>query len=135
MSGLIYRKTKQTLNYLEEKPEVFRIQNITLPKVTYEDIVEEIAQTQGCTKSQTKAVVEAFLDRAEFVMKLGHPVSLGGIGTFKPTINTKVATKLEKLGADNIVMKKIQYFPGKNLKDMMKAMPVNNYMTLNNASE
>jgi len=133
MAGLIFRKTKQTLNYLEEKPEVYRIQNVVLPKVTYEDIVEEIALTQGCTKAQTKAVVEAFINRAVFVMKLGHPVSLGGIGSFKPTINTKVSATLENLSAQNIKMKKIQYFPGKELKDMIKQLPVNGYETLDQA--
>ena len=115
---------------LEEKPEVYALQNIVLPKVTYADIVEEIAQTQGCSKAQTKAVVEAFLNRAVFVMKLGHPVSLGGVGSFKPTFNTKVATKLEKLSADNVTLKKIQYFPGKELKDMIKQLPVNGYENL-----
>jgi len=130
MAGLIFRKTKKTLNYLEEKPEVYSLQNITLPKVTWQEMVDEISRTQGCTAAQTQAVINALLDRTVLMIKLGHPVSLGSVGTFKPTYRSKVSATRENLSAENVVQKYLRYIPGKELRKTMAEMPVNSYDNL-----
>ena len=88
--ALQYRKAKITLNYRETKPEVFKAMQLTYPKVTYEQLVEEIAQSRGVNTNSTRAVVDALLNRLVHYMEIGHGVSLGSFGSFKPghgTIN------------------------------------------------
>lgn len=124
MAGLIFRKKKIVLNMLEEKPEVYKISNITFPAVTYKQLVDECSNSCGVNPSQTQAVVTALLDRLVHYMAIGHPVKLGSFGSFKPTFRAKCVTKLEKCDASTVRKKVIVFFPGKDFRDMLAEMPV-----------
>lgn len=69
--GLQYRKGKVTLQYREEKPEVYKAIQLTFPKVTYEQLLEMI-QIVGVSKAQTRAVVEALLTSLVHYLSLIH---------------------------------------------------------------
>ena len=56
--GLMYRKAKVKLTYREEKPEVYKLRQLTYPAVTYDQLLGMI-QIVGANRAQTKAVVEA----------------------------------------------------------------------------
>lgn len=131
-TGFVTRKRKVTLNYLEEKPEVYKLQQVVFPQIVFETLVEEIAQSCGVGVSQTQAVVSALLNRLVHYMQIGHAVSLGTFGTFKPTFRSKVSTKLEKLSADNITLKYIRFIPGKKFKNMLANMNVEDSENLSN---
>jgi len=124
MAGIIFRKTKKVLSYLEEKPEVFAIQQITLPAVSYSQLVNECSNSCGVNPSMTQAVVTALLDRLVHYMEIGHPVKLGSFGSFKPTIRTKVSATLENLSTENVKQKLIRFTPGKDFKQMLSDMSV-----------
>ncbi len=85
--GLQYRKGKVKLGYLEEKPEVYKAIQLTYPQVSYEQLVEEIAQSRGVNTNSTRAVVDALLNRLVHYMEIGHGVSLGTFGSFKPVFH------------------------------------------------
>lgn len=123
--ALIARKTKVTLNYLEEKPEVFKLQQIILPQVTTAQLINECSKSCGVNPSQTKAVIEALEDRLIHYMEIGHPVKVGDFGSFSPRIRTKVSTKLEKLSMENVTQKLIHFVPGSGLRGMIASNPVN----------
>lgn len=122
--ALQYRKAKITLNYREEKPEVFKAMQLTYPKVTYEQLVEEIAQSRGVNTNSTRAVVDALLNRLVHYMEIGHGVKMGDFGSFKPTFNCKSAPTLEETTIETIKVKKVQFYPGKAFKQMLKDMSV-----------
>lgn len=122
--GLIYRKGKEKLNFLEEKPEVWRARQLLYPKITESMLIEEISQSQGVPKTQTKAVIEALKNRLQHYMEIGHLVSLGGFGSFKPVFTSKVAETKEELSADNVKVKKIVFFPGGDFKQMLQRMSI-----------
>ena len=96
--GLQYRKGKVTLQYLEEKPEAYKAIQLTFPKVTYEQLLEMI-QIVGVSKAQTRAVVEALLTSLVHYMEIGHAVSLGQFGSFKPVFNSKTTKLLDDVDA------------------------------------
>lgn len=122
--GLIYRKTKCKLNFLEEKPEVFKIQKIVVPKVTYEQLVKDVAHAEGVNDTAALAVVRGFLNRMEVFMGLGHAISLGDFGTFSPNIRVKTAKTLEEATAGTIKKKYIRFIPGSRLRDVIKNISV-----------
>ena len=124
MAGLIFRKTKKVLNMLEEKPEVYKLQQIILPQVTTAQLINECSKSCGVNTSQTKAVIDALVDRLIHYMEIGHPVKVGEFGSFSPRIRTKVSTKLEKLSVENVKQKVIRFIPGKALRDMIAENPV-----------
>ncbi|MCR5043689.1 MAG: HU family DNA-binding protein [Bacteroidaceae bacterium] len=124
--GLQYRKGKVTLQYLEEKPEVYKAIQLTFPKVTYEQLLEMI-QIVGVSKAQTRAVVEALLTSLVHYMEIGHAVSLGQFGSFKPVFNSKTAKLLDDvddtIGGKGFI-KKINFYPGGKFKQMLKDLSV-----------
>lgn len=124
--GLQYRKGKVTLQYLEEKPEVYKAIQLTFPKVTYEQLLEMI-QIVGVSKAQTRAVVEALLTSLVHYMEIGHAVSLGQFGSFKPVFNSKTTKQLDDvddtIGGKGFI-KKINFYPGGKFKQMLKNLSV-----------
>lgn len=121
---IVTRKTKVVLNYLEEKPEVFKLQQVTLPQVSTKQLIAECSNSCGVNPSQTKAVIDALVNRLVHYMEIGHPVQVGEFGSFSPRIRTKVSTKLEKLSVENVKQKVIRFIPGKALRDMIAENPV-----------
>ena len=123
--GLMYRKAKVKLTYREEKPEVYKLRQLTYPAVTYDQLLGMI-QIVGVNRAQTKAVVDALLQSLVHYMELGHGVSLGTFGSFKPTFNSKTVKTLDGLEGDEalktVKVTKIQFFPGGDFKDMLKAL-------------
>jgi len=122
--GLLYRKTKQTLNYLEEKPEVYRLQQITYPAVTFDQLVNECSTSCGVNASQTKAVINALTDRLVHYMEIGHGVKVGEFGSFKPVFTSKVSATIENLSTENVRQKKVRFTPGKKFKSMLDDMTI-----------
>ena len=124
--GLQYRKGKVTLQYLEEKPEVYKAIQLTFPKVTYEQLLE-MTQIVGVSKAQTRAVVEALLTSLVHYMEIGHAVSLGQFGSFKPVFNSKTTKLLDDvddtIGGKGFI-KKINFYPGGKFKQMLKDLSV-----------
>lgn len=127
--GLQYRKAKVTLNYRDEKPEVYKAVQLTYPAVTYEQLVEEIAQSRGVNTNSTRAVVDALLNRLVHYMEIGHGVSLGTFGSFKPVFVSKTAKTYDgipdTLAADaKGFRKKVRFYPGGQFANMLKGMNV-----------
>jgi len=52
-------------------------------------------------------------------MELGHGVSLGQFGSFKPTFNSKTARSLKETTLETVKVKKIQFYPGGAFKEML----------------
>ena len=117
------RKRKVTLTYRDEKPEVYKLSQLTYPAVTYEQLLGMI-QIVGVNQAQTRAVVSALLTSLVHYMELGHGVSLGSFGSFKPTFNSKVARSLEETTLETVKVKKIAFYPGGAFKDMLSRISI-----------
>ena len=115
---MMYRRAKVRLTYREEKPEVFKLRQLTYPQVSYEQLCGMI-QIVGVNKAQTKAVVDALLQALVHYMELGYGVSLGQFGSFKPTFNSKTARSLKETTLETVKVKKIQFYPGGAFKEML----------------
>jgi len=132
MAGILTRKTSQVLNYLEEKPTVYRLQQVTLPQIKSEQLVDEISQSCGVNATQTQAVLTALENRLAHYLDIGHGVKVGKFGSFKPVIRTKVSATKENLSMDNVRMKVIQFFPGSLLRNVIKNISIEGADTLDN---
>jgi len=133
--GLQYRKGKVVLNYRETKPQVYKLLQLTFPQVKYAQLVNECAHSCGVNPSQTKAVIDALVNRLVLYMSLGHGVKMGDFGSFKPVFNSKVAQTLEDATEETIKVKKVMFFPGKAFKDMLDSLEVENASDTLNVKE
>lgn len=122
--GVQFRKSKITLNYLDEKPTRYKIQQLTFPQVTYEQLVEEVSQSRGVNTNQTRAVVDALLNRLIHYMEIGHGVSLGTFGSFKPTFTVKAVKTYDDANENTLKVKKIRFYPGGKFTSMLRNLSV-----------
>ena len=124
--GLQYRKAKVTLNYREEKPQVYKLRQLTFPQVNTANLINECANSCGVNATQTKAVIDALVNRLVHYMEIGHGVKMGDFGSFKPVFNSKTVKTLEDATLETVKAKKILFFPGKAFKQMLEALPITN---------
>ena len=122
--GIQYRKTKIKLNYLDDKPTRYKIHQLTYPQVTYEMLINEVSQSRGVNSNITRSVVDALLNRLIHYMEIGHGVSLGTFGSFKPTFTAKTVKAYDDATSDTIQCKKVRFFPGGAFKQMLKEISV-----------
>lgn len=121
-----FRVTKQaiTLHYREDKPTAYKLQLVREQVVKYKQLCKNIAATTGIRKGEVEDVLDALSQHMVQMMELGHPVQLGVLGTFKPTLQTKCAKSLDELSAENVVRRRIQFIPGEVFKDMLADMEI-----------
>ena len=123
---LLYNKRKMVLSFKKDKPTVYKIHQQTLPPVTVEQLVKEVSDSCGVKSTMTKAVTEALIDRLSHYMELGHGVKLGEFGSFKPVFTASTQETEDTLGADNVRLKKIRFYPGKRFRTMLDGLGVLN---------
>ncbi len=122
--GLQYRKSKMILNFLEDKPEVYKASQINYPAVTFKQLVNECSNSCGVNPSQTQAVVTALIDRLVHYMEIGHPVKMGDFGSFKPTFRSKCTRHIEDATANTVTKKLVRFYPGKAFRDMLTELTI-----------
>ncbi len=112
------------LNFRDDKPEVYKIQQVNLPQITSDELIKECSISCGVNPSQTKAVVTALVDRLIHYMSIGHGVKLDGFGSWKPSFRAKTTKKMEDADASTVTRKVIKFYPGKDFKNMISNMPI-----------
>jgi len=122
--GIQVRKTKVCLSFREEKPEMFKLRQVTFPAVTFAELVGECSNSCGVNPAQTKAVIDALVNRLVHYMEIGHGVKMGDFGSFKPVFNSKTAHTLEETTLETVKVKKVMFYPGKAFKDMLNNLSI-----------
>lgn len=86
-------------------------------------------------RSQSKAVVEALIDRMTMFMDYGMDVQLGDFGTFQPGINCKSKKTEDEVSSDDVKRVKIRYYPGKRFKHMLANISITSFDNDDNDEE
>lgn len=123
---MAFRVTKEaiTLHFKKEKPTAYKLRLMREQTVKYKQLCKNIAATTGIRKGEVEDVLDALAMQAVQMMEMGHPVQLGVLGTLKPSITTKTAKSMDELSADNIVKRKIRFYPGEVFKEMLADMEI-----------
>ena len=130
--ALIYEVRKQVLGFKEDKPTVYKVAAVRQQKVDFTKLVKEVSDSCGVHRTQSKAVVEALIDRLIHYMDFGMAVQLAEFGTFKPVIRTKAKKTAEEVSVDNILTRAIRFYPGKRMKTMLDELSI---QTLDSGTE
>ena len=125
--AMIVEKRAIKLNYKEDKPTVYKMSPVRQQKVTYEKLLDEVSGSCGVNRSQSKAVIEALIDRMTMFMDYGMGVQLGDFGTFKTTLQCKTKKTEEEVSSADVRRVKIRYYPGKRFKNMLANMSITSF--------
>ena len=122
--GFRVKKQAMTLHYKKDKPTAYKLQLVREQTVKYKQLCKNIAASTGIRKGEVEDVLDALSQQMVQMMEMGHPVQLGVLGTFKPTLKTKCAESMDKLSTENIIRRRIQFIPGEIFKEMLADMDI-----------
>lgn len=92
------------------------------PEVTvgFEDLAEMIEKKSTMSRGDILGVLAELEVTSFFMLEKGHPVKLGILGTFYPSIETKSVDSPEKVTSKLIKRFKVIFKPSKYLKNRFK---------------
>lgn len=125
-----YRINKVRLNFLEEKPEVYKVQQLTYPIITESVLIEYISQSTNLPKSTVQSCVTAIGEAISYFVINGHRVSFAAFGSFYLKVSTKVAKTFEECKADTVKKTSIGFQSNSELADLARRVEVIKHTTL-----
>ena len=94
--------------------------------MTKADLVEQVAEKTGLTRTDVAVVVDSFLDTIKKTMEDGHNIEMRGFGTFK--IKLRKARKARNPRTGDVVPvpdRKVPVFkPSNEFKNMITRLPL-----------
>lgn len=125
--GMKFVKSSKVLGFKEGKPTMYQIAQLNYGTIDAQSLIDEAARSCSMNKTMMKAALEAIVDCACHYLELGYGVNVGDLGTVKPIFTAKMQETAETLSADNVKAKKIRFYPGTRLKEVVGAMSVSEY--------
>ena len=116
----MFRRAK-VLNYRDEKPTVYKLQQLTYPAIKEKDLVRYICNSSNIPESTLTACLKAIAEGIVYFAINGHRVVFDGFGGFYINVRTKTAKSEEALTAENIVSSRLAYVPATELRELISA--------------
>lgn len=98
----MYRRTTRKLSYLENKPVVYKLQQLTYPVVTSDNLMKYISQSANVPESSIRSCVAAIAQAIAYYVINGHAVHFDGFGTFNIRMQQKVQMEEDKVSVEKI---------------------------------
>ena len=115
-----YFKYKRKIYFNGEVKEKFMPQMQVEAPVGFEQIAEMIEKKSTMSRGDVMGVLAEVESTACYMLEKGHPVKLGILGTFFPSIETKSVDSPEKVTSRLIKRLKILFKPSTYLKKRLK---------------
>ncbi len=123
--AIFFYPKKQKLGYLEEKPEVYKLQMMRCPVIDRKGIIAYAAKAAHVPESTVALAQEALFDAVNYFCMNGHSVQVAGLGSFGIKLNSKVAKTVDEANADTITRKYIRFFPNGEIREMCSLKNIN----------
>lgn len=121
--GISYVKKKVTLNFKDEKPQVWKLQQLTYPVVKEKDLIRYIANAGAVPESTVAACVEAIAEAIVYFAINGMRVVIPDFGGFYVKVKTKTVKTIDQIEAatadDLITGSTLSYVPVTGLRELV----------------
>ena len=107
---------KVKLNYLEGKPEKYRLHWMRSSAITDEDIIAYAAQAAHVPEACLVLAQDALYDAIDFFCRQGHAVQIPNLGTFSVKLNSKVVETPKEANAESVTQRRLRFYPKRRLK-------------------
>ncbi len=121
---LMYPK-KVTLNFMEDKPEVYRLCYLRGSVIHDKEVIYYAAKAAHVPESTIKLAEEALFDAISYFCTNGHAVQVPGLGSFGIQFNTNVAETEEEATEECINRKYIRFWPKHDIRDLCSQKNLN----------
>jgi len=94
--------------------------------MTKADLVEQVAEKTGLTRTDVAVVVDSFLDTIKQAMEKNHNIEIRGFGTFKIKLRKARKARNPRTGDEVPVPdRKVPVFkPSNEFKDLITRLPI-----------
>lgn len=115
--GLKMRKAKIVLNFRENKPQGYKLRQLTYAPIKEEDLIKYMANSSNVPESTIEAAVAAIAEGICYYAINGHRVSFPGFGGFYVSLKSKTTKVLKDLKQEDVVKSLWLHFaPVENLR-------------------
>lgn len=126
-----YKIVKQVFGFDESKTPRYVAKSVTGEMLPFDKVRAQVAQVCGAHRGTVNLVIDGLLDVLVNNLDMGHSVQLGEFGSLRPGIRAKAQTSEENVSADTVYRRKINFVPGRMLKDFLKNVSVTRATPLN----
>ena len=125
-----YRVGKMTLNYRDEKPEVYKTMQLTYPVIKEDALIEYISNSSNLPKTTVQSCVMAIAEGISYFVINGHRVSFSSFGAFYLNVHTKCAKTVDECKADLVTGISIGFQSNSELTDLARKVEVSEQKSL-----
>lgn len=123
--GFVTRKSKVKLSYLEDKPEVYKLQQLVYPSIRYKELIDYISNSASVPRSTIEASVEAIVQAITYFAINGHRVVSPEFGGFYVKTRSKTAKTFEDARIEKVLKSvRLAYAPTVDLRDLLNGTSV-----------
>ncbi|NDW12383.1 DNA-binding protein [Bacteroides sp. 214] len=119
-----YKVIKQSFGFDETKTEKYVAKAVTGGMLPFKKVCNQVSQICGAHRGTVVLVIGGLLDVMVNNLDMGHSVQLGEFGILRPGLRAKAQDTEEAANAQSIYRKKINFVPGKMLKDFLEDLSV-----------
>lgn len=113
----ITKKTK--LGFLEGKPELWKVQRLTMATVSEQELIKYIANSSNVPQSTITACLMAISEAIAYFVINGHYVTFEDFGSFYLKMRAKVTPEKDDVKADLVKSTTIGFTASSNLSEIV----------------
>ena len=123
--GFFYKLKPVTdnINTKENAVKGFTAMAVSAGTIDLPKLAEYLSNRTTFSKQEAKGILELAVDGVEHYLGLGHNVSLGDLGTFSVSAESKVVQDKNEIRGTAVKMKRIVYRPSKAMTQRLKDVP------------
>lgn len=115
------KKTKRTLNYTNEKREVYVPSTVRHGVIESDKIAEEIAVDTGTRPAQVKMILNTLNDRIMAWLEEGFGVRLGKLGSILPSVRSKAGVTVEEAEVKRV---RVIFYPSREMSNRVSKINI-----------
>ncbi len=122
--ALKYVVKKTAFGFDREKKTRYVARPYKVTHIEFKKLCEQVTAVGMVPRGVVKSVLDGLIDSLKMYMEIGASVSLGELGTFRPSFGCKSQEEAEKVTADTLRKRRIIFTPGALLKDMIRNVSI-----------
>lgn len=113
---------KKTLNFTDDKKEVYVASADRNGVIDSDKIAQEVALDTGARPAQVKMILNTLNDRMLAWLEEGHGVRFGKLGSFLPSVRSQSGETADEAGVKRV---KVVFYPSRELSKRVAAININ----------
>lgn len=126
-----YKVVKQIFGFDKTKTPQYVVKTVSTGIVDFNKVRSQVTQVSGAHRGMVNLVIDGLIDVMVNNLDMGHSIQLGEFGILRPGIRAKAQDTEETANAETIYRRRINFVPGKLLKNFLRDVSINRVYPMN----